>query len=154
MNKEHDIQVACVTWFKLAYPKYNGLLFAIPNGGKRNIITAKKLKSEGVVSGVSDLILLIHKGQYNSLCIEMKTKKGKQSENQIAWQKLVENYKNKYVVCHSFDDFRKEIYEYLLVDNTKNISEKHDTDLDNQMANQMDNQMDNNFTDMQFLNNF
>lgn len=90
-QEEHKLQVSCVKWFRLQYPKYSSLLFSIPNGGARNIIVAKKLKSEGVVSGVSDLILLIPNNNYYGLCIEMKTLKGTQSDNQIIWQKEVEN---------------------------------------------------------------
>ena len=50
---EHRLQVACVRWFRLQHP--NVLIFAIPNGGQRNVVTAKRLKDEGVVAGVADL---------------------------------------------------------------------------------------------------
>ena len=43
---EHEIQVNCVNYFRLRYPK--GLIYAIPNGGHRNVIVASKLKAEGV----------------------------------------------------------------------------------------------------------
>ena len=46
---EHSLQVCCVHWFRLQYPQYATLLFAVPNGGARNAITAGKLKAEGVV---------------------------------------------------------------------------------------------------------
>lgn len=57
-EEEHRIQSACVRWFSLKYPKLRGRLFAVPNGGRRDQTTAGKLKAEGVVPGVSDLILL------------------------------------------------------------------------------------------------
>ena len=41
-----------VQWFRLQHPKQTKCLFAIPNGGVRNIGTAIKLKREGVVPGV------------------------------------------------------------------------------------------------------
>jgi hypothetical protein len=47
------------------------LIFAIPNGGKRNISTAKKLKAEGVVPGVPDLFIPAW-----GIWIEMKRQKG------------------------------------------------------------------------------
>ena len=62
---------------------------------------------------VADLILLIPKGGYASLCIEMKTAKGKQSAAQVEFMELARKMRNKYVVCRSFDDFQKEINEYL-----------------------------------------
>ena len=78
---EHDIQVNCVNYFRLRYLK--GLIFAIPNGGQRNVIVAAKLKAEGVLSGVPDLCIPIAKKGYNGLYIELKNgKAGKVSDNQ------------------------------------------------------------------------
>ena len=65
----------------------NVLIFSIPNGGQRSLITAKILKAEGTVSGVADLQIMKAKHGYNGLFIEMKYGKGKQSENQINFQK-------------------------------------------------------------------
>ncbi|MEG2150253.1 MAG: VRR-NUC domain-containing protein [Bacteroidaceae bacterium] len=110
---ESQIQIACMKWFRYQYPKLSKLCFAVPNGGNRSIVTAKILKAEGVVAGVSDIILLCHNRFYNSLCIEMKQPKGKQSENQIAWQTEAENANNKYVVCHSVDEFIEVVETYL-----------------------------------------
>jgi hypothetical protein len=55
---EHNLQVDCVQWFSLQYPSLRGRLFAVPNGGHRSKTEAARLKAEGVVAGVSDLILL------------------------------------------------------------------------------------------------
>lgn len=54
-RSEHQEQRDFVHWFRLAYPGV--LIFAIPNGGLRNKITAARLKAEGVVSGVPDLFI-------------------------------------------------------------------------------------------------
>ena len=53
MTSEHLEQVGFINWFRKNYP--NILIFAIPNGGFRDIHTAGKLKAEGVVSGVPDI---------------------------------------------------------------------------------------------------
>lgn len=90
------------------------MLFAVPNGELRNIVIAAKLKRQGVVRGVADLILLIPKKGYASLCIEMKTPKGVQSDGQKEWQREAEKYRNRYVVCRSLPEFMKEVNEYLL----------------------------------------
>lgn len=122
-EEEHNIQCACVRWFNLQWPQYRGLLFAIPNGGARSKATAGKLKAEGVVAGVADLILLVPKcvkakddGWYNTihgLCIEMKTAKGRQSPEQKGWQEMVEAHGYKYAVCHSLDEFMAVVNGYL-----------------------------------------
>lgn len=113
-EEEHRIQCACVRWFHLEYPEYKGRLFSVPNGGRRDATTAAKLKAEGVVAGVSDLILLKRNKLYGALLIEMKTESGRQSESQKQWEQIVtaeDEYK--YVVCHSFDDFQREVDNYL-----------------------------------------
>lgn len=43
----------------------------------------------------------------------MKTAKGKQSDAQIVFMELARKMRNKYVICRSFDDFQKEVNEYL-----------------------------------------
>jgi hypothetical protein len=112
-NRESDLQSACVQWFRLQYPQLAPLLFAIPNGGYRNNLTAIRLKREGVVSGVADLILLRPNSEYTSLCIEMKTDKGRQTTRQRQWQEAAEANFNKYVICRSFEEFQSVIKDYL-----------------------------------------
>ena len=75
-HRESDLQIACVRWFTMQYPQYRGLLFAVPNGGSRNRIEAARMKAEGTVAGVSDLILLVPRGHFGALCIELKTENG------------------------------------------------------------------------------
>ena len=67
----------------------------------------------GLVAGVSDLILLIARGRWHGLCIEMKTPEGHQSDEQKTWQKLVEGQGFRYEVVRSEEAFRKLIDEYL-----------------------------------------
>ena len=109
---ESRTQIACVTWFRYQFPKYAKLLIAVPNGGNRNL-EAKILKAEGVTAGVSDLLLLVPKKGYGCLCIEMKTEKGWQSDEQKEWQARNEAYGNKYVICRNIDEFIKLIEWYL-----------------------------------------
>lgn len=113
MTEEDRLQAACVTWFRCQYRKLEKLLFAVPNGGSRNKVEAKKLKATGVTPGVSDLILLIPNRGYHSLVIEMKTPTGHQSPGQKAWQKEVEAAGSKYVLCRSVDEFIETINWYL-----------------------------------------
>ena len=113
-QEEHLIQCAIVKWFYYAYPAYRGgYLFAVPNGGHRNIQTAARLKAEGVTSGVADLLLLVPKRGYHGLCIEVKTPVGRQSENQKNWQRIIEAQGYRYEVVRSLDDFAELVRWYL-----------------------------------------
>ncbi len=112
---ESALQITCVRWFRLQYPHLEKLLFAVPNGGKRSLREAQIMRSEGVTAGVSDLILLVPSSdaEFHSLCIEMKTEKGKQTALQKEWQEQAEEQGNKYVVVHSIDEFIEAINKYL-----------------------------------------
>lgn len=113
-DEEHQIQCTCVRWFSYQYPELHGRLFAVPNGGRRDETTAAKLKAEGVVAGVADLILLRRNRDYGALLIEMKTPTGRQSDLQKKWQfTLCSENEYKYVVCRSLDDFINEVNDYL-----------------------------------------
>lgn len=113
-DEEHQLQVACVRWFALEYPGLRGRLFAVPNGGKRSRKTAATLKEEGVVAGVSDLVLLRTSGRHGALLVEMKTVAGRQSESQKEWEKSVtKDGEYVYRVCRSLDDFIRTVRAYL-----------------------------------------
>lgn len=112
-DEEHKIQCACVKWFRLQFPKMSHNLFAIPNGSKRDPVTAAKLKAEGVLSGVADIIFLKPNRFYGGLLIELKTPTGRQSENQKLWQNKITEDGYKYVIVRSLDDFKREIKSYM-----------------------------------------
>ena len=113
-QEEHRIQCAIVKWFYYAYPAYRGgCLFSVPNGGHRNIQTARSLKAEGVTSGVSDLLLLVPKRDYHGLCVEVKTPVGRQSDNQKNWQRIIEAQGYRYEIVRSLDDFAELLRWYL-----------------------------------------
>lgn len=114
-DEEHRLQCACVNWFRLQYPTHASALFAVPNGGRRDRVSGAKLKAEGVLPGVSDLILLLPRGRYHGLLIEMKTERGKQSPAQRDWQRDMVHRGYRYIVCRSFDEFREQIDDYLLL---------------------------------------
>lgn len=100
INSETSLQMACVKWFRFAYPKE--LIFHIPNGGNRNVKEGAILKHMGVVAGVPDLMI----PKFN-LFIEMKTKNGtvSSSQNKIMRQ-LSEAHYDCYVV-NSLTQFKK-----------------------------------------------
>jgi hypothetical protein len=113
IHREAELQSACVRYFRLRWPKLSGIFFAIPNGGSRNPIEARNLKIQGTLSGVADLILLKPSNGYGALCIEMKSESGRQSISQKEFQSAAQQAGNRYVVCRTFEEFRKSVEEYL-----------------------------------------
>ncbi len=110
---ESSTQQACVIWFNSQYGHLKGLLFSVPNEGKRSKSTSSRMKAEGLVSGVSDLILLIPMNGYGSLCLEIKTKEGNTSPKQREWLEKSERMGNKTAICRSVDEFISTVNEYL-----------------------------------------
>lgn len=115
-SNEGKIQAECFAWFWNSYPRYRKLLFHVPNENDRadsNIIQGAVRKSLGVVSGVSDLILMVPRGGHGALCIEMKDEHGAQRQSQKEWQQAVEAQGYRYEVCRSLDQFKGIILDYL-----------------------------------------
>lgn len=110
-HRESELQQACIKWFAYQYPIQ--IMFAIPNGGKRGIVTAQTMKSEGVLAGVSDLFLMDAKKGYYGMFIEIKSPVGKASQKQMMFMAaaIIRGYHC--VVVRSFDEFKSEVEKYL-----------------------------------------
>lgn len=78
---EHDLQASIIQECDLRANQNAdyGKIFAIPNGGDRDIRVAVKLKAEGVRRGVPDLMLLAKRHGYSGLVIELKVGTNRQS---------------------------------------------------------------------------
>lgn len=113
-HEEADIQADFFNKLKLFFPGLpDKLVFAIPNGGSRHKLEAINMKRQGVKAGISDVIILIPKKGYASLCIEFKTDKGKQSDEQKEFQRQAEMCGNKYVIVRSVATAIGIVKEYL-----------------------------------------
>lgn len=115
MLSEHQEQANLIKWANLQarlYPEL-ALLFAIPNGGLRDVRVARKLKLEGVKSGVPDLFLPVARRGYHGLFIELKSTKGKPTKKQVSWLAQLDKQGFKAVVCRGFDAATGEIIRYL-----------------------------------------
>jgi len=66
---EHDEQRAFIQWWDLAHPDI--LCHSIPNGGRRSMGVARKMKAEGLRPGIPDLMVPEYR-----LYIEFKRQKG------------------------------------------------------------------------------
>lgn len=113
-HEESDMQSEFFNKVFTVFPKLpRKLLFAIPNGGSRNKIEAANMKRQGVTAGVADVILLVPKKGFASLCIEFKTKTGRQSDEQKEFQFQAEKCGSKYVVVRSVEQALREVKEYI-----------------------------------------
>ena len=115
-NEEARIQTEFFRQVPFFFPRLpDKLLFAVPNGGSRHKIEAANMKRQGVKAGVADVILQIPKKGFASLCLEFKTKTGRQSKEQREYQRQVEMAGSKYVVVRSVEEAIGEMRMYLLL---------------------------------------
>jgi hypothetical protein len=97
------------------------LLFAIPNGGKRDPREAARLKRMGVKAGVVDYFLPVpmvsRRGTECGLWIELKTLDGRVSNEQACWGKLMLEQGYAFKVAHGWIGAARAICAYLGIEN-------------------------------------
>ena len=111
MNEhEHEVQKAIAQYLDIR----NICWWAVPNGGNRNVITATKLKSEGVKSGVPD-ITIIHDSMYFGLEVKKpktSTPKGYLSPSQKEMIKKINKAGSEVAVVYSVKDVINQLIEW------------------------------------------
>lgn len=105
-NEELNIQSKIVNYLRME----GVLCFHVPNGTNvSNVRTRSLLKRSGLMSGVSDLIIVL---KNRVVFVEVKTKKGRQSENQEFFQNQVQTLGFEYYIWRDLQqaiDFIEEI---------------------------------------------
>lgn len=114
MSEEQE-QVALFKWAKMQENMYPALRFLhhIPNGGKRDKVTAARLKAAGVKAGVPDVCLPVPSGGFHGLYIEMKYGKNHTSPEQEEWLAALAMMRYKTAVCYSMEAAKAEILAYI-----------------------------------------
>lgn len=110
-QREETFQEAVAKYMALQYPRI--LFFHVPNGGKRDVVTAVKLKRQGVRRGIPDCIIEAPRRGFHGLRVELKVN-GNYLEPE---QKEVINYYNENgyfaTMVRTFDEFKQIVDEYL-----------------------------------------
>jgi hypothetical protein len=113
---EEGIHMALVAWARLNEYRHPALkwLHHTPNQkGTRHVTEMKKLSALGVKSGVFDLFLPFPASTYHGLWIELKSKAGAKTKEQLQFQKDMTAVGYRAVFCRSFDSARDELLDYL-----------------------------------------
>ena len=115
-DAEHREQVrlfAWAEWARIEWPEL-GLLFAVPNGGARDVVTGKRLKDEGVKRGVPDVWLPVARQGYHGLVIELKADERKRpSKEQERWIRELMEQGYLAVVCPGCEAAKGVLRSYL-----------------------------------------
>lgn len=113
-SNENQEQKALFDWARVSGIKDIDLMFAIPNGGRRDARTGAILKKTGVKAGVPDIFLPIMSGEYGGLFIEMKRRKGGTvSKAQTRYIDELAKQGYKVSICKGWTEAREVIMDYL-----------------------------------------
>lgn len=113
---EHASQVQVIDWWSVARHKWllpEYALFAVPNGGHRDVITGARLKSEGVRRGIPDLMLAVVTEVAPGLYLEMKAGKNKPSPEQVQVIDYLRRQGYHVCICYSSQEAVTAINGYL-----------------------------------------
>lgn len=115
MSEEYE-QMCLFQWAEAcsgAHPELS-LLHAIPNGGKRSVSEAVRMKKAGVKAGVPDMFLPVPREGCHGLYIELKRRDGgRVSHKQVEWMEALTRQGYKTALCLGWDAAREEIQKYL-----------------------------------------
>lgn len=87
----------------LQYLYHAGIFaFKYPTSGRYSTKSKAWIKTRGTITGVSDIIAILHNGV--TLWIEVKTATGRQTANQKEFQLKLESRGHTYIIVRSVDD--------------------------------------------------
>jgi hypothetical protein len=110
---EHEHQTALIQWLSKHPDPRTGMIFAIPNAGKRSLRAGAELKKEGMRTGGPDLLLPVACGGYHGLFIELKTLTGRPTPEQKQWITALREQGYHAVVCRGCEAAKEVVDEYL-----------------------------------------
>lgn len=112
-HEEDNNQAALFKYASLQPDPVWQVMFSIPNGGKRPMSTAKRLKATGLKAGIPDIFFPVGRGIHNGLFIEMKSSTGRVSPLQAEWHTKLRDQCYIVEVCHSSGEAIDVITRYL-----------------------------------------
>jgi hypothetical protein len=113
-KSEQAIQRECVAYFRRAYPDI--IITAIRNEAQYSA-TQKHYGAlanrAGRHAGIADLLVLAPRHGYGALFVELKTPKGRQSDDQLRFAAYCVNNGYMYALARNIDEFKQIVTEYL-----------------------------------------
>jgi len=115
LGPEDTIQAAFFSWVDLHKARFPqlGLIYAVPNAGKRDRRVGQLLKLTGLRAGVPDVCLPMRNAEYQGLYIEFKSEKGRLTDSQKEWIERLESFGHKVAVLRSWTDAANLVIDYL-----------------------------------------
>lgn len=113
---EAEEQATLLNWCRMQEGRHPelGLLFHIPNGGKRGKAEAARFRAEGVKAGIPDLMLPVARGGKHGLFLELKRKAGgRVRPEQKDWMDKLKEQGYEAQVCRGWEGAAEALLRYL-----------------------------------------
>lgn len=110
-HPEHDQQCLFVDWMRYLYPKIK--VMASGNGAPLTAFQKHWMVREGMLKGAADLFIIYPSRGFYGLFIEMKSKKGKISPEQLEFMDYVRSHNFKGEFAWSYEEAKKIFLEYI-----------------------------------------
>jgi|TARA_R110002124_G_scaffold92696_4_gene235423 hypothetical protein len=115
---EDQDQINFTSWFCYQYPKYATLYFHVVNESSMPVQGRVKAKKKGLKAGVSDIIILLKRGEYSGLIIELKRKDKSKSPVRKEQKWFLDEVGQQQfftAICYGFEEAQKCVREYILI---------------------------------------
>jgi hypothetical protein len=124
VSTEEQEQRALLQWIALHERQYPALrlFFHVANGGKRPKGEAGKMRGLGQRAGVPDLFLLVPRGHFHGLAIELKAPGGRATNGQLLWIGALREHGYCAEICQGWEQARTVIEKYLAIGQEGTIS--------------------------------
>lgn len=115
-------QVALMRWLECRFQAAYAVTWHTPNGGRRDKVTAAKLKAQGVKAGIPDLQLAMARGGYFGLFIEFKATPPHDAEVSKSQKDMLSKLQGQgylAIVCRGMNEAMAQIGAYLELPRTQ-----------------------------------
>lgn len=112
-HTESNEQIAAMDWLRAQHPNIAEHTLHIGNERKASHFAGYIMKRMGVLKGASDLFMAWPNGGFSGLFIEVKSKIGKPTPEQLAFIKRMRAVGYKAEVCYGADEVISTMKEYI-----------------------------------------
>ena len=103
-HTESNEQIAAMDWLRAQHPKLSLHAMHIGNERKASYYAGYIMKRMGVLKGASDLFMAWPSGGFHGLFIEVKSKKGKPTPDQLAFIERMNSVGYYATICYGADE--------------------------------------------------
>ncbi len=112
-HNESNEQIAAMDWLRAQHPKIALHTLHIGNERKATYYAGYIMKRMGVLRGASDIFMAWPSGGFHGLFVEVKSKRGRPSPDQLAFIERMRSVGYKAEVCYGAEEVINTMQQYI-----------------------------------------